>query len=246
MAEHTTAPSPSPASPGAGVTWEGLDAAVVDAEVGDLLERQPQLRVRVLRPVRSDIPAIMAPARSAEPGEHNGSINRHGAVSVWTINGDLGVRPGEFELVPESIAELQTWAFDLADALRALHAQVGKDREDGKRGELFRAIATELDHAYEKHGREPWGRHEFFAILLEEVDELKESIWRDEPIEAVLAELRQVAAMCFRYAETGDRYWGMHPAIPTRQPKAPTPLEVSRAEQWNDILAARQPRKEGE
>jgi NTP pyrophosphatase (non-canonical NTP hydrolase) len=71
---------------------------------------------------------------------------------------------------------------------------------------LMTAIAAELDRAYAKHGREPWGRHEFYAILLEEVDELWDAIKGDEPQERVHAELRQVAAMCFRYFETGDRY----------------------------------------
>lgn len=82
---------------------------------------------------------------------------------------------------------------------------------------LMAAIAGELDYAYAKHGRDPWGRHEFYAILLEEVEELWEAIKSDAPQEEVLAELRQVAAMCFRYAETGDRYRGEHPAIPARE-----------------------------
>ncbi len=33
-------------------------------------------------------------------------------------------------------------------------------------------IAEELGRAYAKHGCVPWGRHEFYAILLEEVEEL--------------------------------------------------------------------------
>lgn len=74
------------------------------------------------------------------------------------------------------------------------------------RAGLFDRISAELTRAYGKHGAEPWGRHEFYAILLEEVDELWEAIKRDEPQERVEAELVQVAAMCFRYFETGDRY----------------------------------------
>lgn len=78
------------------------------------------------------------------------------------------------------------------------------------REELIDLIAAELDHAYTKHGREPWGRHEFYAVLLEEVDELWEAIKHDDPQERVIAELKQVAAMCFRYFETGDKYRGPH------------------------------------
>lgn len=81
---------------------------------------------------------------------------------------------------------------------------------------LNHAIRSELDHAYKKHGREPWGRHEFYAILLEEVEELWQAIKSDAPQEEVLKELRQVAAMCFRYYETGDRYRGEHPIMSMR------------------------------
>lgn len=74
------------------------------------------------------------------------------------------------------------------------------------RGTLAMRIFDELDRAYKKHGAEPWGRHEFYAILKEEVDELWDDIKADAPQENVIKELVQVAAMCFRYFETGDRY----------------------------------------
>jgi NTP pyrophosphatase (non-canonical NTP hydrolase) len=85
--------------------------------------------------------------------------------------------------------------------------------------ELYTAIREELDHAYSKHGKKPWSRHEFYAILLEEVDELWETIKKDMPQEELLKELTQVAAMCFRYVELGDRYKGEHPPIPLRTSK---------------------------
>lgn len=75
---------------------------------------------------------------------------------------------------------------------------------------LFRRIGAELDHAYAKHGRQPWGRHEFYAILREEVDELWDAIKADAENDDVLSELVQVAAVCFRYWETDDRYRGTH------------------------------------
>lgn len=75
-----------------------------------------------------------------------------------------------------------------------------------RRAELVRRVGEELTRAYLKHGREQWGRHEFYAILLEEVEELWAAIKADEPMERVEAELVQVAAMCFRFYETQDRY----------------------------------------
>ncbi len=71
---------------------------------------------------------------------------------------------------------------------------------------IERLVHDELDHAYRKHGSERWGRHEFYAILKEEVDELWDAIKRDDPQEHVLEEAIDTIAMCFRYLETGDRY----------------------------------------
>lgn len=76
------------------------------------------------------------------------------------------------------------------------------------RERVIRVIETELQRAYRKHGREPWGRHEFYAILKEEVDELWDAIKRDEDDDRVVAEAIEVASMVFRYLETGDRYRG--------------------------------------
>jgi NTP pyrophosphatase (non-canonical NTP hydrolase) len=72
--------------------------------------------------------------------------------------------------------------------------------------EAERKIQVELDRAYAKHGREPWGRREFYAILKEEVDELWDAIKNDEPADRVHEEAVQVAAVVRRYLETGDRY----------------------------------------
>ena len=79
-----------------------------------------------------------------------------------------------------------------------------------RRKEWCDRVVAELARAYDKHGTEPWGRHEFYAILLEEVDELWAEIKKGgtEPFdrEKMEKELIQVAAMTLRYFETGDRY----------------------------------------
>lgn len=74
-------------------------------------------------------------------------------------------------------------------------------------------ISTELDRAYAKHGRAQWGRHEFYGILKEEVDELWDAIKRDLPQSEVESEMMQVAAMVFRYFETRDRFRESNVAI---------------------------------
>lgn len=75
---------------------------------------------------------------------------------------------------------------------------------------FFKLVANELDHAYAKHGKEKWSRHEFYSILKEEVDEVWDEIKTDGKTSDLLAEIVQVAAMCLRYIETGDRYRGDH------------------------------------
>jgi len=70
-----------------------------------------------------------------------------------------------------------------------------------------------LEKAYEKHGDAPWSRHEFYGILKEEFDEVWDAIKDDEPIENLMKEILQVAGVCMRYLETGDRYKGHHPEI---------------------------------
>jgi NTP pyrophosphatase (non-canonical NTP hydrolase) len=76
------------------------------------------------------------------------------------------------------------------------------------RGIIKQAVSDELDRACAKHGRDQWGRHEFFAILNEEVDELWDAIKADAPQERVREEAIQVAVMVFRYLETGVRKGG--------------------------------------
>ena len=78
------------------------------------------------------------------------------------------------------------------------------------------AMERELDHAYAKHGKRTWSRHEFFGIIKEEFDEMWDEIKKDAPTEELMKEIVQVAAMCLRYAETGDTYRGPHPDIQTR------------------------------
>ncbi|HVE25404.1 MAG TPA: hypothetical protein VNC22_08375 [Sporichthya sp.] len=75
-----------------------------------------------------------------------------------------------------------------------------------RRYNFIAEVEAELDRAYAKHGDGLWGRHEFYGILKEEVDELWDAIKADAPREQLMFELRQVVAMCVRYVETGDRY----------------------------------------
>lgn len=84
------------------------------------------------------------------------------------------------------------------------------------REQFFKAMSDELDYAYKKHGKALWGRHEFSSILREEVDEAWDDVKADAPTEQLLAEVVQIAAMCLRYAETGDRTRGEHPPITPR------------------------------
>lgn len=71
--------------------------------------------------------------------------------------------------------------------------------------QIGHAVICELDRAYAKHGRTKWGRHEFYAILKEEVDELWDAIKSDAEHAHVEREAIQIATMVFRHLETGER-----------------------------------------
>lgn len=90
------------------------------------------------------------------------------------------------------------------DETRTVGMDLGRTGEPRtpSREQVQDTIDTELKRAYTKHGRERWSRHEFYAILLEEVDELWDAIKRDGPSSDVYAEVIEVAAMCFRFLET--------------------------------------------
>lgn len=75
-----------------------------------------------------------------------------------------------------------------------------------EREDFWNAIKAEVDRAYKKHGSAQWGRHEFYGVMKEEVDEVWDAIKKNEPNEQLYKEIIQVAAMCLRFLETGDRY----------------------------------------
>lgn len=75
-----------------------------------------------------------------------------------------------------------------------------------RRSEFLEKMCSEVTRAYNKHGRRKWGRHEFYGIIKEEFDEMWAVIMADGPDEDLEAEMIQVAAMCLRFAETGNRY----------------------------------------
>jgi len=68
-----------------------------------------------------------------------------------------------------------------------------------KRERLWKTIVNEFERACVKHPNPFHSRHEGFAVLLEEVDELKDAIWHDRSIEEVREEVVQVAAMALRF-----------------------------------------------
>jgi hypothetical protein len=74
-----------------------------------------------------------------------------------------------------------------------------------KRENILARIATELDRAYAKHGRAQWSRHEFYGIIAEEFDEMWADIKADAPAAKLEEEMVHVAAMVFRFLETGDK-----------------------------------------
>lgn len=75
----------------------GLQSATCDC-----CERWPSRWVRLLRPVGPDIAALAGCAAEhvADSGVYRAAGNRHGALSVNTPAGLLGIKPNEFECLP--------------------------------------------------------------------------------------------------------------------------------------------------
>lgn len=64
------------------------------------------------------------------------------------------------------------------------------------------AVAQECERARRKHPTPIRSLHEGFAIILEEMDELKAEVWQQQRDRRALStELVQIAAMCQRMAE---------------------------------------------
>jgi NTP pyrophosphatase (non-canonical NTP hydrolase) len=110
------------------------------------------------------------------------------------------------------------------------------------RQEVFDAMAAELDHAYAKHGKELWGRHEFHSILMEEFEEVWDVIKKDGDTQDMVEEIVQVAAMCLRYLETGDRRMGPHPKIIGRKPQIQTDIFAQTHDWHSRGIADNRPR----
>ena len=85
---------------------------------------------------------------------------------------------------------------------RWLEHAVMSEPFNGIRMTFGRMIFNEIDRSYELHGCPRWGPHEAASIIREEFEEFWDTIKADAPIEDQVEELMQLAAMCFRYAET--------------------------------------------
>ena len=81
------------------------------------------------------------------------------------------------------------------------HATEAETSED-RRHRAFELVEAEIVRAYGLHGNPRWGRHEAWAIIKEELDEVWDAVKKDLPMDDLQKELVQVAAMCIRYLET--------------------------------------------
>ncbi len=77
-------------------------------------------------------------------------------------------------------------------------------------------IAMEVRRSIELHGCPLWGRHEAYAIIKEELDEVWDEVKKDgESIELTI-EVIQTAAMCVRYLATDQKMIG---SLQSKHPK---------------------------
>lgn len=67
-------------------------------------------------------------------------------------------------------------------------------------------VAAEVHRSFELHGCPLWGRHEAYAIIKEEVDEMWEEVKKDGESKDLAIELIQIAAICIRYLSTMPKW----------------------------------------
>jgi len=71
--------------------------------------------------------------------------------------------------------------------------------------ETLRLVKAEVRRSITLHGCPLWGRHEAFAIIKEELDEVWEEVKKDGDSADLAVELMQTAAMCIRYLATDKK-----------------------------------------
>lgn len=102
---------------------------------------------------------------------------------------------------------------------------------------VLERVLDEQKRAETKHGRANWGRHEFYAVMLEEVEEAWNDIKADARWSQLEKEIVEIASVCLRYLEAGNRYgWHLDEA------QAAAALEYARvreAELWARRVADR-------
>lgn len=93
----------------------------------------------------------------------------------------------------------------MASECLRLIAEVRRLRDDGLGDRTFLdRVAAEARRAQTMHGRDYHSDHEAFAVLLEEVEEVKAWVWRkrtERDRVAMVEELVQIAAVCAKWAE---------------------------------------------
>jgi protein gp37 len=77
-----------------------LDLGLQSATCKCCFPRWPSRWVDLQQTVRPDMPFLGKPGCVARPGIYRASGNQHGALSVSTPGGDLGIKPDEFECLP--------------------------------------------------------------------------------------------------------------------------------------------------
>jgi hypothetical protein len=111
------------------------------------------LRVRLRHEVSSDIPAIIRPVLRYGPGVYRAGMNQHGAVHVIGEQGDLGVKPQEFDFLCP-YAEGHTYLRRHPDGRMAWHIQVPEGQRLWVR-ETFRYVDDHRMRVAFRAGQEP-------------------------------------------------------------------------------------------
>lgn len=82
-----------------------------------------------------------------------------------------------------------------------LQQAVGEERVE----QFLDQVYDEMEAAVDEHGEPSTHRHHFYAVLLEEVEELWDEIKQDGPSESLRKELVQVVGVCLNFIAAGGQ-----------------------------------------
>jgi hypothetical protein len=113
--------------------------------------------------------------------------------------------PEQLKMIEQITGNYRWLIGDVLDEVLEAYLNAEDDGDEAEASPFLKEVQRELDRACEKHPA-LYCLHEAYAVILEEVNELKAEVWKQHDardLQAIRRELAQIAAMCARTVEDG-------------------------------------------